>query len=167
MVRACLHSKNLTQKVGADWLIFVATGREKPGGERIWPLGLNGVNQTHRGHTLVLYFRGKCTPLSLLSKVLSLEDTPIDCQGDIEFFKKILMLSKITLPLHRFIKKFLKNIPAPYKFHSQSPSTQIDRCVPQKSQANGRRSKLFPRGLLFVFTGKCVTIVKIQQCTAE
>ena len=32
------------------------------------------------------------------------------------------MPSKITLPLHRFIKKFLKNIPAPCKFHSQLPS---------------------------------------------
>ena len=40
-----------------------------------------------------------------------------------EIFKKIFQPSKISLPLHRFIKKFLKNIPAPYRFHSPQEST--------------------------------------------
>ena len=31
------------------------------------------------------------------------------------------MPSKITLPLHRFIKKLFENIPGPWKFYSQPP----------------------------------------------
>ena len=32
-IRACFHSNKLNKKFGAHWLIFVDTGREKPGGE--------------------------------------------------------------------------------------------------------------------------------------
>ena len=40
------------------------------------------------------------------------QECSIDPQGRYRIFQKILTPSKITLPLHRFIKKFLKNIPA-------------------------------------------------------
>ena len=74
LVRACFHSKTLNRKFGADRLIFVATGKEKPGGEWIPPPRFNGVNQTHTEATpcMALYFKGKCTRFSLLSPTTSI-----------------------------------------------------------------------------------------------
>ena len=67
-IRACFHSKKLNRKFGADWLIFVETGREKPGGSEFHPPQLKwGKSNIHRGHIMVLYFKGKCTHFSPLS----------------------------------------------------------------------------------------------------
>ena len=48
--------------------------------------------------------------------------------GGYGIFEKLFSLSKITLPLHRFIKEFQKKTPAPYKFHSLPP--RINRVFP-------------------------------------
>ena len=58
----------------------------------------------YRGHTMVLYFKEKCTHFNTLIHCPKLR--PFANRDNLK--KKILTPFKITLPLHRFIKKFLK-----------------------------------------------------------
>ena len=115
----------------------------------------------HRGHTMVLYFKGKCTHFSPFSQLCPFAYDLCETQvligttsREILNFQKILMPSKITLPLHRFIKKFLKIFQA-HRNSIASPPRPTP--VPQKSQANGRRSEYCLKGVLLLFKEKCVT----------
>ena len=79
---------------------------------------LNRVNQTYteattwccisKENVLVLIYSPYYIHLLKTCTDPSLGNTSIVPPGDTEFLKKILTPSKITLPLHRFIKKFLK-----------------------------------------------------------
>ena len=51
---------------------------------------------------------------SLLLEALKVRDEPVDSRGGgYGIFEKIFPPSKFTLPLHKFITEFQKNIPAP------------------------------------------------------
>ena len=87
-----------------------------------------------------LYFKEKYTCFGPLSPTMSIclrlqdpsvKDAPIDPQRDMEFWIKILLTSKICLPLNRPVKKtFLPHINS----IAALPSPQeLNQCVSQKS----------------------------------
>ena len=108
------------------------------------PPSLNGVNQIYT----------EVTPWCCISKrnALTLIHSPQlrpfanmdNLKGDIEFSKKILTPLKITLTLHRFIKKFLKIFQAHGNYIASPKQTRV------QFQANGRRSEVPQRRLVAI-----------------
>ena len=71
-----------------------------------------------QGHTMVFYFKEQWTHFSPLSPTTSICFIGTTSR---ENFQKILTSSKITLPLHRFVKKFLKIFQAHGNYIASSP----------------------------------------------
>ena len=119
-----------------------------------------------QGHTMVFYFKAQCTHFSPLSPT-----TSICFKGTTsrENFQKILTPSKITLPLHRFVKKFLKLFQDHGNYIASSPPPPLSQQTPIQSQAqaNGRRSEYCLKGVLLLFKGKYVTIFMTLLCSGQ
>ena len=102
---------------------------------------------------MVLYFKGKCTHFSPTLHLLMTCKTQVlkgTTQGRYRIFKKILTPSKITLPLHRFIKKFFKTFQAHKNYIATPPPPQkkilkinhkwtSKRIVPQRRLVTNQR----------------------------
>ena len=71
-----------------------------------------------QGHIMVFYFKEQWTHFSPLSPTTSICFIGTTSR---ENFQKILTPSKITLPLHRFVKKFLKIFQAHGNYIASSP----------------------------------------------
>ena len=115
-----------------------------------------------QGHTMVFYFKAQWTHFSPLSPTTSICFIGTTSR---ENFQKILTPSKITLPLHRFVKKFLK-IFQDHGNYIASPPLSQQTPIQSQAQANGRRSEYCLKGVLLLFKGKYVTTISLHDCCA-
>ena len=91
-----------------------------------------------QGHTMVFYFKAQWTHFSPLSPTTSICFIGTTSR---ENFQKILTPSKITLPLHRFVKKFLKIFQdhGNYIASSPPPLPTNSHLVPSASKWTSKR----------------------------
>ena len=116
-----------------------------------------------QGHTMVFYLKEQWTHFSPLSPTTSICFIGTTSR---ENFQKILTPSKITLPLHRFVKEFLKIFQAHGNYIASSPLSQ-QTPIQSQAQANGRRSEYCLKSVLLLFKGKYVTIFMTLLCSGQ
>ena len=116
---------------------------------------------------MVLYFKKKCTCFSPLSPTMSIF---LICTTSwtYKIFQKILTPSKITLLLHRFIKKFLKIFQANANFTATPPPPQTK---PENQPFSPKQMDVEPNSAsnvsFMILKIKCVTILTTLLCSGQ
>ena len=122
------------------------------------PPRLNGVNQIYTEVKLWCCISKR----NALTLIHSLQLCPFanrnNLKGDIEFSKKILTPFKIALPLHRFIKKFLKIFQAHGNYIASPPPLPPPNKLAFSPKQMDIEAK-YLEGVLLLYKGKCVRIL--------